>query len=221
MVVDIYMTKSTVPNATIKRSPIYYRYFQFLKDEGTQKISSGELSDGIKIDSATIRRDFSYLGALGKRGYGYDVNELVAFFKKLLNQDKRTNVALVGVGNLGNALLNYNFSRTNNVRIAAAFDIDKSIVGTVKSGVPVYDISEIKEQLSLQQIDVVILTVSSNAAQTTADELVKAGVRGILNFTPVIINVPSSIRVHYVDLANELQTLIFFLDRDRESKDEE
>ena len=155
------MTKSTVPNATIKRLPIYYRYFQFLKDEGTQKISSGELSDGIKIDSATIRRDFSYLGALGKRGYGYDVNELVAFFKKLLNQDKRTNVALVGVGNLGNALLNYNFSRTNNVRIAAAFDIDKSIVGTVKSGVPVYDISEIKEQLSLQQIDVVILTVSS------------------------------------------------------------
>ncbi|MCS6105722.1 redox-sensing transcriptional repressor Rex [Clostridium botulinum] len=211
------MTKTTVPNATIKRLPIYYRYFQFLKDEGTKKISSGELSEGVKIDSATIRRDFSYLGALGKRGYGYDVNDLVAFFKKLLNQDKRTNVALVGVGNLGNALLNYNFSRTNNVRIAAAFDINKEIVGTVKSGVPVYDISELKEQLNLQQIDVCILTV---AAQTTADKLADAGVRGILNFTPVIINVPSSIRVHYVDLANELQTLIFFLDRDKSMTEE-
>ena len=214
------MTKTTVPNATIKRLPIYYRYFQVLKEEGTKKISSGELSEGVKIDSATIRRDFSYLGALGKRGYGYDVNDLVAFFKKLLNQDKRTNVALVGVGNLGNALLNYNFSRTNNVRIAAAFDINKEIVGTVKSGVPVYDISELKEQLHLQQIDVCILTVSSNAAQKTADLLADAGVRGILNFTPVIINVPSSIRVHYVDLANELQTLIFFLDRDKSTTEE-
>ncbi|AUI72709.1 redox-sensing transcriptional repressor Rex [Companilactobacillus alimentarius] len=215
------MTKTIVPNATIKRLPIYYRYFQFLKDEGTKKISSGELSEGVKIDSATIRRDFSYLGALGKRGYGYDVNNLVAFFKKLLNQDKRTNVALIGVGNLGNALLNYNFSRTNNVRIAAAFDVNKDIVGTVKSGVPVYDISELKEQLHLQQIDVCILTVSSNAAQTIADLLADAGVRGVLNFTPVIINVPSSIRVHYVDLANELQTLIFFLDRDKSNNNEE
>ncbi|WP_334331632.1 MULTISPECIES: redox-sensing transcriptional repressor Rex [unclassified Companilactobacillus] len=215
------MTKTTVPNATIKRLPIYYRYFQFLRDEGTKKISSGELSEGVKIDSATIRRDFSYLGALGKRGYGYDVNDLVAFFKKLLNQDKRTNVALIGVGNLGNALLNYNFSRTNNVRIAAAFDINKEIVGTVKSGVPVYDISELKEQLHLQQIDVCILTVSSNAAQTTADLLADAGVRGVLNFTPVIINVPSSIRVHYVDLANELQTLIFFLDRDKSQTEDQ
>ena len=114
----------------------------------------------------------------------------------------------------------YNFSRTNNVRIAAAFDINKEIVGTVKSGVPVYDISELKEQLHLQQIDVCILTVSSNAAQTTADLLADAGVRGILNFTPVIINVPSSIRVHYVDLANELQTLIFFLDRDKSMTEE-
>ncbi|WP_129045304.1 redox-sensing transcriptional repressor Rex [Companilactobacillus metriopterae] len=208
------MTENIVPNATIKRLPIYYRYFQFLKDEGTKKISSGELAEGIKIDSATIRRDFSYLGALGKRGYGYDVNELVDFFKKLLNQDRRTNVALVGVGNLGNALLNYNFSRTSNVRIAAAFDIDPEIVGTVKSGVPVYDMNEIKEQLELQQIDVCILTVSSNAAQKTANMLVDAGVKGILNFTPIIVNVPNNVRVHYVDLANELQTLIYFLDHD-------
>ncbi|WP_099975126.1 redox-sensing transcriptional repressor Rex [Lactobacillus terrae] len=208
------MTENIVPNATIKRLPIYYRYFQFLKDEGTKKISSGELAEGIKIDSATIRRDFSYLGALGKRGYGYDVNELVDFFKKLLNQDRRTNVALVGVGNLGNALLNYNFSRTNNVRIAAAFDIDPEIVGTVKSGVPVYNMNEIKEQLELQQIDVCILTVSSNAAQKTANMLVDAGVKGILNFTPIIVNVPNNVRVHYVDLANELQTLIYFLDHD-------
>ncbi|MDO1605856.1 redox-sensing transcriptional repressor Rex [Lactobacillus sp. YT155] len=201
-----------IPKATIRRLPLYYRYFQYLDDADTKKISSAQLAETTKIDSATIRRDFSYFGELGKRGYGYDVKELLAFFKKLLNQDKRTNVALIGVGNLGHALLNYNFSQTNNVRIAAAFDIDPKIVDTVQSGVPVYRMEELHNQLSLQQIDTVILSVPVETAQTTADELVESGVKGILNFTPIRISVPDDVRVHNVDLANELQTLIFFLD---------
>lgn len=201
-----------IPKATIRRLPLYYRYFQYLDDADTKKISSAQLAETTKIDSATIRRDFSYFGELGKRGYGYDVKELLAFFKKLLNQDKRANVALIGVGNLGHALLNYNFSQTNNVRIAAAFDIDPKIVDTVQSGVPVYRMEELHNQLSLQQIDTIILSVPVETAQTTADELVESGVKGILNFTPIRISVPDGVRVHNVDLANELQTLIFFLD---------
>ncbi|GKQ42144.1 redox-sensing transcriptional repressor Rex [Companilactobacillus sp. RD055328] len=201
-----------IPKATIRRLPLYYRYFQFLRDSETNKVSSSELADATKIDSATIRRDFSYFGTLGKRGYGYDVVELLAFFKKLLNQDRRTNVALIGVGNLGHALLNYNFSQTNNVRIAAAFDIDPQIVDTVQSGVPVYKMSEVVKQLQLQQIDVIILSVPASVAQKTANELTAAGVKGILNFTPVRLTVEDDVRVHNVDLANELQTLIYFLD---------
>lgn len=201
-----------IPKATIRRLPLYYRYFQFLSDADTDKVSSSELAEATKIDSATIRRDFSYFGTLGKRGYGYDVKELLAFFKKLLNQDRRTNVALIGVGNLGHALLNYNFSQTNNVRIAAAFDVDEEIVDTVQSGVPVYKMSELEKQLKLQQIDVTILSVPVSAAQETADKLVKSGVKGILNFTPIRITAPDEVRVHNVDLANELQTLIYFLD---------
>lgn len=201
-----------LPKATIKRLPLYYRYFQFLDDAATVKVSSTELAEAIKIDSATIRRDFSYFGTLGKRGYGYDVSTLLAFFRKLLNQDRRTNVALIGVGNLGHALLNYNFSQTNNMRIAASFDVDPEIVDTVQAGVPVYNMTELVRQLKLQQIDVVILSVPVDVAQDVADTLTEAGVKGILNFTPVRITVKDDVRVHNVDLANELQTLIYFLD---------
>ena len=169
------------------------------------------MSQKIGIDSATIRRDFSYFGALGKRGYGYDVQSLLDFFTKQLNQDTLTNVALVGVGNLGHALLNFNFHQSNHVRISAAFDVNEDITGTIQSGIPVYPMSDMKEQLKLQQIEIVILTVPAPVAQKVTDELVEAGVRGILNFTPLRITVPENIRVQNVDLTNEMETLIYFL----------
>lgn len=206
------MPNQKIPKATAKRLPIYYRYLRFLHDAGKDRVSSTELSDAVKVDSATIRRDFSYFGALGKRGYGYDVEDLLNFFSKTLNQDRLTNVALIGVGNLGHALLNYNFHQSNNTRISAAFDVNEEIVGTIASGVPVYPMSEMIEQLKLQQIEVVILTVPAPVAQETVNELVDAGVKGIMNFTPLRISVPDHIRVQNVDLTNELQTLIYFLD---------
>lgn len=206
------MAEAKIPKATAKRLPIYYRYLNILFNAGKQRVSSTELSEAVQVDSATIRRDFSYFGALGKRGYGYDVESLLNFFKKTLNQDRLTNVALIGVGNLGHALLNYNFRQTNSVRISAAFDINADIANTIQSGVPVYPMAEMKEQLQLQQIDVTILTVPIDDAQKVADELVAAGVKGIMNFTPIRISVPATVRVQNVDLANELQTLIYFLD---------
>lgn len=206
------MNKPKVPKATAKRLPIYYRYLRFLHDAGKDRISSTELSEAVKVDSATIRRDFSYFGALGKRGYGYDVENLMNFFSKTLKQDRLTNVALVGVGNLGHALLNYNFHQSNNMRISAAFDINEDLIGKILSGVPVYPMSDMIEQLKIQQIEIVILTVPTKVAQETANELQKAGVKGIMNFTPIRITVPDDMRVQNVDLTNELQTLIYFLD---------
>ena len=203
------------PKATAKRLPLYYRYLIFLNDEGKEKVSSTELSEAVQVDSASIRRDFSYFGALGKRGYGYDVKSLLNFFKKILNQDTLTNVALVGVGNMGHALLNYNFKRTNNIRISAAFDINPEITGTIMSGVPVYDMSEMKKQLQEQQISIAILSVPQSAAQKTADEMIEAGIKGIMNFTPLRLSAPADVRVQNVDLATELQTLIYFLDSDK------
>lgn len=215
---DCTMEKKKIPKATAKRLPLYYRYLIILNDEGKEKVSSTELSEAVQVDSASIRRDFSYFGALGKRGYGYDVKNLLTFFKKILNQDTLTNVALVGVGNLGHALLNYNFKRSNNIRISCAFDINKDITGKILSGVPVYDMSELKKQLSDQQISIAILTVPSTAAQKTADDMVEAGIKGIMNFTPIRLSAPSNIRVQNVDLATELQTLIYFLNSDKSDK---
>lgn len=211
------MTSQNIPKATAKRLPIYYRYLNILSDAGKKRVSSNELAEAVKVDSATIRRDFSYFGALGKRGYGYDVENLLEFFKKTLNQDKLTNVALIGVGNLGHALLNFNFHKSNNVRINAAFDINEEITGTIQSGVPIYPMEDMKEQLKIQQIEIVILTVPANVAQGVTNDLIEVGVKGILNFTPLRISVPESVLVQNVDLTNELQTLIYFLDLEKQS----
>ncbi|MDF7638414.1 redox-sensing transcriptional repressor Rex [Lactobacillus sp. ESL0791] len=211
------MEKIKIPTATAKRLPLYYRYLVILNDAGKEKVSSTELSEAVQVDSASIRRDFSYFGALGKRGYGYDVKNLLAFFKKILNQDTLTNVALIGVGNLGHALLNYNFKRTNNIRISCAFDINKAITGKILCGVPVYDMSELKKQITDQQIEIAILTVPSDTAQKTANEMINDGVKGIMNFTPIRLSTPAGIRVQNVDLATELQTLIYFLDSEKEN----
>ena len=211
------MTSQNIPKATAKRLPIYYRYLNMLSDAGKKRVSSNELAEAVKVDSATIRRDFSYFGALGKRGYGYDVENLLEFFKKTLNQDKLTNVALIGVGNLGHALLNFNFHKSNNVRINAAFDINEEITGTIQSGVPIYPMEDMKEQLKIQQIEIVILTVPANVAQGVTNDLIEVGVKGILNFTPLRISVPESVLVQNVDLTNELQTLIYLLDLEKQS----
>ena len=206
--------KFRIPKATAKRLPLYYRYLLLLNDEGKDKVSSTELAEAVQVDSASIRRDFSYFGALGKRGYGYDVKNLLSFFKKILNQDTLTNVALVGVGNLGHALLNYNFKRSNNIRISCAFDINPKITGKITQGVPVYSMDEMKQQIADQQIRIAILTVPQATAQNTADEMIEAGIKGIMNFTPIRLSAPNGVRIQNVDLATELQTLIYFLDSD-------
>lgn len=201
-----------IPRATAKRLPIYHRYLRLLHNAGKKRISSTELSEAVRVDSATIRRDFSYFGALGKRGYGYDVDYLLEFFGKTLNQDRLTSIGLVGVGHLGNALLNYNFRKNNNVRIGAAFDVNPDLIGKVVSGVPVYSIEELEEQIEGQAIEVVILTVPQEYAQELVTRLISAGVKGILNFTPLRFDVPKTVRVQNVDLTTELQTLLYFID---------
>ncbi|MEC1478800.1 redox-sensing transcriptional repressor Rex [Bacillus haynesii] len=205
------MDHSKIPQATAKRLPLYYRFLKNLHASGKQRVSSAELSDAVKVDSATIRRDFSYFGALGKKGYGYNVNYLLSFFRKTLDQDEMTNVTLIGVGNLGTAFLHYNFIKNNNTKIAMAFDINEEKIGTEVGGVPVYDLNKLEEHMTDDDIPVAILTVPAQAAQSITDRLVALGIKGILNFTPARLNVPEHIRIHHIDLAVELQSLVYFL----------
>ncbi|PFJ09330.1 redox-sensing transcriptional repressor Rex [Bacillus cereus] len=204
------MDQQKIPQATAKRLPLYYRFIQNLSLSGKQRVSSAELSEAVKVDSATIRRDFSYFGALGKKGYGYNVNYLLSFFRETLDQDDITRVALIGVGNLGTAFLHYNFTKNNNTKIEMAFDVSEEKVGTEIGGIPVYHLDELEERLS-NDIQVAILTVPATVAQTVADRLAETSVHGILNFTPARLNVSENIRIHHIDLAVELQTLVYFL----------
>ncbi|WP_425339537.1 redox-sensing transcriptional repressor Rex [Lentibacillus salicampi] len=203
------MEQNKIPQATAKRLPLYYRFLNNLNQQGKKRVSSKELSDAVKVDSATIRRDFSYFGALGKKGYGYHVEYLLGFFRKTLDQDELTDVALIGTGNLGTAFLHYNFLKNNNTRIIMAFDADPDKVDSDIGGVPVYHIDELEERMG--DVEVAILTVPSDEAQTITNQLVDYGISGILNFTPARITVPSVIRVHHIDLAVELQSLVYFL----------
>ncbi len=207
------MTNETmkIPQATAKRLPLYYRFIQNLHSSGKQRVSSAELSEAVKVDSATIRRDFSYFGALGKKGYGYNVNYLLTFFRKTLDQDELTKVALIGVGNLGTAFLHYNFLKNNNTKMECAFDVDPEKIGTKIGDVPIYSLDDLEKYLGDGDISVAILTVPAPVAQLITDRLVKVDVKGILNFTPARLNVPSAIRVHHIDLAVELQSLVYFL----------
>lgn len=200
-----------IPQATAKRLPLYYRFIKNLHASGKQRVSSAELSEAVKVDSATIRRDFSYFGALGKKGYGYNVNYLLSFFSKTLDQDELTKVALIGVGNLGTAFLNYNFLKNNNTKIEMGFDVSEDKIGTNMSDVPIYSMDELEQRLIEEKVSVVILTVPSSHAQQITDRLVNTEVKGILNFTPARLTVPKNIRVHHIDLAVELQSLVYFL----------
>ncbi|MDL4973693.1 redox-sensing transcriptional repressor Rex [Enterococcus faecalis] len=215
------MKDQVIPKATARRLPLYYRYLRMLHDTGKNKVSSTELSEAVQVDSATIRRDFSYFGELGKRGYGYDVENLMNFFAKTLNEDELTNVALIGVGNLGSALLKYKFHQSNSIRVSCAFDVNEDIVGRIVDGIPVYPMEDMMEQIRVQQIEVAILTIPARKAQEVVNKLAEAGVKGILNFTATRLVAPPEVLIQNVDLTNELQTLIYFLHHDNELIDEE
>ncbi|WP_049295638.1 redox-sensing transcriptional repressor Rex [Staphylococcus aureus] len=200
-----------IPRATLKRLPLYYRFVSSLKSKGIDRVNSKAISDALQIDSATIRRDFSYFGELGKKGYGYNIDSLLDFFKSELSESDMIKIAIVGVGNLGKALLTYNFSIHDDMTITEAFDVKEDVNGQKIGNVIVKDNDELVTTLKKEEIDVVILTTPERVAQKVTDELVQAGVKGILNFTPGRINTPSDVQVHQIDLGIELQSLLFFM----------
>ncbi|MEW4353768.1 redox-sensing transcriptional repressor Rex [Streptococcus pneumoniae] len=207
---------TTIPRATAKRLSLYYRIFKRFNAEKIEKANSKQIADAIGIDSATVRRDFSYFGELGRRGFGYDVKKLMNFFADLLNDNSVTNVMLVGIGNMGHALLHYRFHERNKMKIVIAFDTDDhpEVGTTTPDGIPIYGISQIKEKLSQTDVRTAILTVPSVKAQEVATILVDSGIKGILSFSPVNLQVPKDIVVQYVDLTSELQTLLYFMKKE-------
>ena len=207
-----------IPNATIKRLALYRRCFVELHDRGIKRIQSAELSHRIGVDSATIRRDFSYLGELGRQGYGYEVNTVLEAFNDILKAEETQSSVLIGAGDLGRALLKYfNSKKFKNrifktpVNLVAGFDIKESLIGQSVGGLPIYHLDELKTYIEENNITYVILTSPPTVAQEIASSLEGLGIKGILNLSSTVINVSPEIRVHEVDLNMELETLFFYV----------
>lgn len=194
-----------VPKATLQRYPIYLKALRKLQSNGISRIMSKELSEYVDIESTTIRRDFSFLGTLGKQGYGYDVDKLISIFNEELGLGFDEKIILVGAGNLGKALMNYN--RWNHVvgEIVCAFDIFPEKVGKVS--IPVYHINEMKEKMPAG-CRIAILCISTNV-QETVNHLIDNGIVGIVDFTHEHFQVPKNIRVKPVDVVSTIQELVF------------
>ncbi|MFS1165931.1 redox-sensing transcriptional repressor Rex [Enterococcus lactis] len=200
----------TLPKATAKRLPLYLRYLKMLDDSGISRIKSNEFSEITQIPSATIRRDFSQLGELGRSGYGYDVPFLIDVFNNILNTKEEKRIALVGYGNLGKALKHNNFRRNENLNIVCVFDNDPALINRVIDGEMIYPIDRFAEIAKAKNVTVAISTVPSKYSQSAIDEIVRGNVTAILNFAPDRVTVPTYVNVQYIDLTTELQTLIYF-----------
>ncbi|MDZ4818377.1 MAG: redox-sensing transcriptional repressor Rex [Planctomycetota bacterium] len=198
-----------VPKAVVSRLSYYLRELQHLVRDGHATTSSNQLGGLLGFTDAQVRKDLAYFGHFGYPGIGYRCDELIAAIRQILGTDRGWTVGMVGTGNLGRALLGYKGFGNQNFRIAAAFDIDTNVVGTDIDGVPVYHLDELQRVVQEQQIKLGMVVVPSAAAQGVADRLVQAGIEGIVNFAPVTLVVPPTVRMVGVDLAIELEQLSF------------
>ncbi|MDN6639608.1 MAG: redox-sensing transcriptional repressor Rex [Tetragenococcus sp.] len=203
-------SKTKIPRATAKRLPLYLRNLTILNTKGIGRIKSKELSDITQIPPATIRRDFSYLGGLGRSGYGYEVTFLIKVFSRILDSNEESRIAIVGFGNLGKALANNNFRRNQNLKISCVFDTDPAIIGETIAGFYVYSMEEFERVVQEKKIKMAISTVPSEHAQEAIDVVVNSGITAILSFAPDRVEVPTNISIRYIDLTTELLTLLFF-----------
>lgn len=211
------MKREKVSTAVIRRLPRYYRNLEDLSRAGTVRISSGALSAAMGITASQIRQDLSCFGEFGLQGYGYNVENLRREIGEILGVNRGHRAILLGAGNLGRALMeNFHFDRSG-FSLAAAFDVDPAIVNTALAGVPVLDVTELEAYLRKERVDVAVLTVPSSLAQSITDRLVRAGIRGIWNFTNMELTAPATTAVENVHFADSLLTLGYMIsDSDKE-----
>ena len=206
-----------IPEVVINRLPVYARALRTLEREGRAVVSSQELGSQLGVTPAQIRKDLSYFGRFGKQGRGYNVRRLSEELRQILGLDRQWNLVLVGVGNLGRAILTYGGFAPEGLHVVAAFDAGSSTIGERFGDVVVGDVSQLSDFLTEGIIDIGIVAVPAAAAQKVIDALVKGGVRAILNYAPVAVQVPSWVHVRDIDPVLQLQAMTFYLKRQRVS----
>lgn len=208
-----------IPEATVARLPVYLRALHALADRGVATISSEDLARAAGVNSAKLRKDLSHLGSYGTRGVGYDVEYLVYQISRELGLTQDWAVAIVGAGNLGRALAGYAGFATRGFRMAALLDADPAVVGTRICGIAVDHIDKLEAVIKQHLVSIAVLATPASAAQDVCDRLVAAGVTSVLNFAPVVLDVPDGVDVRKVDLSIELQILAFHAQRRADTAD--
>ena len=204
------MKKENISDAVIRRLPRYYRQLTDLCNRGIVRISSHSLGQEMNITASQIRQDFSCFGEFGQQGYGYNVEELRSEIGHILGVDNDHHLIMIGVGNLGHALLqNFPFSQTG-FTVDAAFDISLSVIGTEIHGVPIYSMDDLEEFLLGHHVDVVALTVPQSVAQDTANHLIHLGIQGFWNFTNIeLVSSKPDVKFENIHFADSLLTLSY------------
>lgn len=205
------MNADKIPDIIIGRLPIYLRALQHMSDKGVQTTSSQELGEVVGISAAQIRKDISQFGEFGKQGTGYNIPFLLERLREILKVNRIWEVALVGMGDMGHALSRYQGFVNRGFHIALVFDNDASKVGQKVGDYVVKDTANIVEEVRKAGVKVAMLTVPATVAQEVADQLVKAGVKAILNYAPISLNVPPDVKVQHIDPSTHLQRMTYYL----------
>jgi redox-sensing transcriptional repressor len=198
-----------IPNPAVRRLSLYLRQLESFKRKDRRTISSKQLGESLNLTDAQVRKDLAYFGQFGHPGIGYRVDDLIAHVKKILGTDKVWNVLLVGAGNLGRALMAYKGFNAKGFRLTNVFDAQAAVVGKKVNTFTVQAMSDLEATIQKQQIRLAMIAVPADSAQEVVDQLVAAGIKGILNFAPTSVNVPPHIALNAVDLSVQLEQLSF------------
>jgi redox-sensing transcriptional repressor len=202
-------TRPSRPGAA--RLSLYLRCLEGWHRDGVQKVSSRQIAEALGISDAQVRRDLTVLGSLGQPGVGYAIANLIAAIRQAMGIDRNWVAVLVGAGNLGRALLHYRGFGQKGFDIAALFDADPSKIGQEIDGLKVHSLDELPGVVASERAELGILTVPGEAAQAVAERMMEAGIRGILNFAPVVLRLPNTVRLVNVDFTIQLEQLAFLI----------
>jgi len=210
--------KSPPPDIVIGRLPIYLRALELLSRQGLEVTSSYELGERLGASSAQIRKDLAQFGDFGKQGTGYNINFLMEQLRQILQVNRVWEVVVMGAGHIGQALIHYQGFSQNQYRIVALFDTDTQKIGQNVNGITIHSADQAAAYVAEHQIKFAMLTTPADAAQTTADLIIEAGIQAILNYAPITLNVPEHVRVEYIDPISKLQHMTYYIEIDNETE---
>jgi redox-sensing transcriptional repressor len=206
------MEPKEIPNVIIGRLPVYLRALRHMQAQGQETTSSQELGEMVSVSAAQIRKDLSQFGEFGKQGTGYNIPFLIERLREILKVDRVWDVVVVGMGDMGHALARYQGFANRGFRVAMVFDNNPALIGQKVNDFVIRDVQNIVNDIRTAGIKVAMLTVPASAAQETANRLVEAGVKAILNYAPISLSVPQGVLLQYIDPSTGLQRMTYYLE---------